>query len=76
MNEDLEPLLQNVGDAVADLFEQLVKGNWTDDQGHAVTGNAAMQNMKNVLVAIARFRTKHLNYPEVFQGYPEVFFDE
>jgi ABC-type transporter Mla subunit MlaD len=31
-NAELKPLLQNIGDGIANMFDQLVKGNWRDNQ--------------------------------------------
>ena len=34
-NAELKPLLQNIGDGIVNMFDQLVMGNWRDD--HAAT---------------------------------------
>lgn len=68
MEDELKELLQQTGDGIADVFTQMQKGNWIDDHGHDVRMNAAMQNMKTVLVAIMQFRTKHLDYTETEHG--------
>lgn len=61
----LEELLAITGDAIAEAFDQLLKGNWRDDHGYPVTLNFAMQNLKPVLVAIMHFRQEHLGYKKV-----------
>lgn len=63
--KDLTVLLQNTGDSVAYLFEQLTKGSWVDDNGHDVRLNMAMLGMQKVLIDIMEFRTKYLDYEKV-----------
>lgn len=36
-------LLERFGDAVTDMFEQMTRGNWADDQGHSVMWNRQME---------------------------------
>ena len=62
MEEELKVLLQNVGDGIADMFEQLIKGSWEDSMGHAVKDNAQMLALQGRLMEIAAFRAKWLGY--------------
>lgn len=66
--QELEELLQNTGDGIANLFTQLMKGNWVDDHGHDVKLNKAMVDMKKVIVDIMKFREKYLNYETITNG--------
>lgn len=59
---EISQLLQQTGDGIADLFEQMSQGNWRDDHGHDVKLNAAMINLKDVLRDIMVFRTLYLRY--------------
>jgi len=61
----LEELLSFTGDAITEVFDQLLKGNWKDDLGHPITLNRAMCNLKPVVIAIMRFRQEHLGYKKV-----------
>ena len=62
--KDIEELLQDTGDGIALLFEQYLKGKWTDDQGHDVGMNNAMINLKNILKDIMEFRYEFLDYSD------------
>ncbi len=42
-------LIAETGDAIADVFEQLLRGNWVDDHGHRVNQNSAMAILKDRL---------------------------
>lgn len=44
--------ITNLGDAVADVFEQMLKGNWIDDHGHPVKNNDAMRKLEQALVQV------------------------
>ena len=63
-NAELKPLLQNIGDGIANMFDQLVKGNWRDDHDHDVKMNVHMLNLQDVLKQIIRFRADYLDYSE------------
>ena len=62
MEAALKPLLQKTGDSIADMFEQMIKGNWRDDHGHNVKLNVSMITLTAVLTAIGMFREEHLGY--------------
>ena len=62
IREALEPLLQQTGDGIAAVFEQMLKGNWRDDHGHDVKFNIAMQGLKHLLIRLGNFRADHLGY--------------
>ncbi len=53
----LENAVQQMGDRVADMFEQMNKGNWIDDHGHDVRMNRAMMDLLGTMNAVMRFRT-------------------
>jgi hypothetical protein len=63
-NAELKPLLQNIGDGIANMFDQLVKGNWRDDHDHDVKMNVHMLNLQDALKQIMRFRADYLDYSE------------
>ena len=63
MEAALKPLLQKTGDSIADMLEQMLKGNWRDDHGHDVKMNATMITLKVVLIALGMFREEYLGYP-------------
>ena len=58
----VERQLQTLGDAVCDVFEQMVKGNWVDDCGHDVTKNQAMANLANAMERTILMREAVLGY--------------
>lgn len=64
MEEELKKLLQDVGDAIADVAEQVSVGTWVDDRGQLVRNNKEMQTLVLRLEQIGHFRHKHLNYSE------------
>lgn len=41
--------VEHLGDSVTDVFEQMIKGNWTDDHQHGVELNLAMINLKEAV---------------------------
>lgn len=49
-------LVLRFGDAVSDLFEQLLKGDWKDSEGHRVVNNQAMWQVALVLQAACDLR--------------------
>lgn len=65
VRDKVDTLLQQTGDGIAKVFDQLTKGNWVDDHGHPVANNAHMLAMQNVLLAIMHFRADHLDYEKV-----------
>lgn len=60
----LEGHVQNMGDAVAYVFEQMLRGKWVDDHNHDVRRNAAMLDLKDRLGDMTAFRAEHLGYSE------------
>lgn len=60
--EELKGLVNATGDAIAALFVQMERGNWTDDNGHPVSMNTAMLAMQERLVALGEFRARYLGY--------------
>lgn len=62
---DLDKLLQDTGDSIAGMFDQLIKGEWVDSQGHSVAINAQMLQMQSTIIDLMKFRSKYLNYGKV-----------
>ena len=60
--EELDTLLRSTGNNIADMFEQLLLGNWVDDNGHNVQLNQQMVNLKGTVINIMEFRDKYLGY--------------
>jgi len=48
-------LITMFGDSVADVFEQMNKGNWVDDHGHDVQMNAKMLNLLPIMEKAVMF---------------------
>lgn len=65
LRDKLGPFLQSTGDGIANIFDQLEKGNWVDDHGHLVKNNVHMLAMQSILLAIMHFRSDHLDYEKV-----------
>ena len=65
LKADLVPLLQNTGDAIADVLDQLIKCDWVDSLGHEVKFSSEMLRLKDQLFAIMAFRSRHLSYEYV-----------
>ena len=47
--KSLDACLCRLGGAVADMFEQLMRGNWRDDHGHDVVLNKQMLDLMAAL---------------------------
>lgn len=58
----MRDMIQQLGDRVADMFEQLIKGNWHDDHDHDVKWNKAMLDLKSTLKNVMQARADHLGY--------------
>jgi hypothetical protein len=43
-------LIEKFGDAVSDMFEQMVRGHWVDDHGHDVRLNSKMAALKPLVI--------------------------
>ncbi len=65
MEVEIERLLQDVGDNIANVFSQYLKGHWKDDMGHDVGQNIHFDKLRYSLQDIMEFRTKYLNYNKV-----------
>jgi len=50
--ERLRANLTSLGDAVIDMFEQMIKGNWKDDHDHDVHMNRAMISCKDAMESV------------------------
>ena len=64
--KELETLLQETGNSIADLFEQYLKGNWKDDHDHDVGMNISMVKLKKTLVDLMEYRYLNLNYSDPY----------
>ena len=51
-------LVLRFGDAVTDMFEQMIKGEWVDCNLHDVKLNAQMQALRPVMQAAINLRIK------------------
>ena len=51
-------LIQKTGDAIANMFEQMLRGKWRDDNGHDVQMNAQMLELAMAIKAAVRLRAK------------------
>lgn len=67
---DLEKLLQRTGDDIANVLEQMDKGNWTDSLGHHARNNRRIHEIAACLILIGGFRSRYLNYLEMV-GLPD-----
>ena len=56
IKRDMRDMMQDTGDAIADVFNQMIKGNWKDDHDHDVRMNRAMCRLKDVLAAMIEYR--------------------
>lgn len=55
-------LVRRFGDAAADVIVQMLRGEWVDSEGHKVTRNTAMIELRDVLNAASDFRDKVEGY--------------
>lgn len=55
-------LIHRFGDAAADVIVQMLRGEWVDNEGHKVTRNTAMIELKDCLNAASNFRDKVEGY--------------
>lgn len=59
IKNDLRCILQDTGDAIVSVFDQMQKGKWTDDLGHDVQMNTAMLRLKDILGAMVDYRARN-----------------
>lgn len=59
LKNDMRRMMQDTGDAIADVLNQMLKGDWHDDHGHAVKMNAQMLHLRDVLAAMTDYRNKN-----------------
>jgi len=55
-----DKVINLMGDAITDMFEQLVKGSWTDDHGHDVQMNAAMIACSDAVIKAMEYRQRKI----------------
>ena len=60
-------LVESFGDAIANLFEQMNRGNWVDDHGNFVSMNREMLALQPIMRKAMDARTKYAapSAPEV-----------
>lgn len=60
-HKDLYDFLQSSGNAISDVFDQMLKGGWVDEEGHLVPLNKAMLNLKDVLENAIELNKRYYN---------------
>ena len=55
---DMYSLITEFGDAVTDVFEQMMNGNWVDDNGHDIRRNKQMMDLMPLIQKAIIVRTK------------------
>lgn len=63
--ETAEQAIQEMGDAMAHIMDQMLKGNWIDDNGHDVRNNIYMIRAADVMRRVMTFRTDKMGYTDV-----------
>lgn len=63
--ETAEQAIQEMGDSLAHIFDQMLKGKWVDELGHDVQKNVHMINAGVVLRRVMSFRTEKMGYTDV-----------
>lgn len=59
IKRDMRRMMQDTGDAISSVFDQMLKGNWRDDHDHDVTMNNAMVGLKAILAAMVEYRNNN-----------------
>jgi hypothetical protein len=65
LEQDLTKLLQDTGDRIVGVLDQMIIGGWVDDNGHFVYQNREMQRLADQLTPIMDFRTKYFWYKDM-----------
>jgi len=55
---DALSVVENFGDGITDVFEQMERGSWIDDQGHKVELNSSMHSLIAVVRSAIELRAK------------------
>lgn len=55
----LKKIILDFGDAAADVFEQMIKGDWVDDHDHPVRNNISMIALAKALNAASNYAAQH-----------------
>lgn len=63
--ETAEQAIQEMGDAIAHIMNQMLKGNWVDDNGHDVKNNVYMIGATDTMRRVMEFRTRTMGYKDV-----------
>lgn len=56
--EDMYDVIGELGDAIADMFEQMINGNWIDDHGHDLVLNQQMISLQRPIQKAIDLRKK------------------
>ena len=57
--DEAHDLIRDLGDAITDMFDQMIRGHWVDDQGHDVRLNQQMIALKPLIIKAIRLRAAH-----------------
>lgn len=63
--ETAEQAIQELGDSLALIMDQVVKGKWTDELDHDVRANVSMTNAAATMRRVMEFRTRVMGYTDV-----------
>lgn len=63
--ETAEQAIQEMGDSLVFIIDQMLKGSWKDDNDHDVKNNVAMIESTNVMQRVMEFRTRTMGYADV-----------
>lgn len=63
--ETAEQAIQELGDSLACIMDQLVKGKWKDELDHDVCANVSMTNAAATMRRVMEFRTRVMGYTDV-----------
>src|SRR5580692_2012807 len=53
---EMYELIEQFGDTITDMFEQMLRGHWVDDHGHDATLNIKMMALKRLIFKAAYLR--------------------
>jgi len=60
-----DEMICKLGDVIADVFEQMILGNWIDEHGHKVFQNTALIILKDCLSEAIEFRSAKSTAPDM-----------
>lgn len=65
MEMALDTLLQDTGDRIADVLEQIDRTKPRDYEGHSFAMNVHVQRLADQLTTIMKFRAEYLGYSPI-----------